>query len=294
MLFNSINIAAIHDSNRNVDCSVERISTGARVNRAGDDAAALSISSRFTTIHNSLLQGSRNIHDGIGLVQTIDSAMEAQHGILVRIRELYVQASSDTYVAQDRELIRGELVDLRREYERISTSTTFNSIDLLSSTNSITIQTGEFGTSDYQLEIDLSDVFSNLDITTYFGNISRSVGIGFTTTSGFNQGNENLAAYNDTYFVNQVQGDAIERIDNLMGINSSRRAKMGAYQNRLEISLNNNRSYETNLMAANSNFIDVDYAQQTSELVRHQVQMSASVASMAQAKGMSSNILSLL
>jgi len=296
MLINNLNFSTINGNRRELDRSLERLSTGSRVNRSRDDAAAMSISSRFTTIHNSLLQSSRNINDGIGLVQTVDSALEAQGGLVVRMRELLVQANNETYNATDRNLIRGELVDLRREYERISNSTEFNGIDLMGSSNVITIQVGEFNTAEHRLDIDLSRVFSQNDVigsSAYFGDLTRQNGIGGTATSGINQGTEFLGSYSDSFFVGEMN-EGIGRMDILLSVINNRRSTVGAYQNRLEFALNNNRSYEMNLMSSSSQMTAVDYAQQTSELVRHQVQMNAGVASMAQAKGMSANILSLL
>ena len=161
---------------------------------------------------------------------------------------------------------------------------------MLRSSDSFQIQIGEYNGSDYRLNIDLSSVYSGDDVTTLMGNMVRGQGIGFTSTS---TNLENLTTYSDSHFLNELPG-FLDNIDSLINRVSSRRTIIGAYQNRLEVALNNNHSYEMNLMAANSQISDANYAKQTSDLVGHQVRMQASVSSLSQARGLSSSLLSLL
>lgn len=288
MLINDFNFTHVQRNRDQLDNSLRQLGTGRRITHSGADIAAFSMSTLFSREHTSLMQASRNIHDGIGLVQVLDSAVQEQGNVLTRMREILVQANSETYASTDRSNMRTELVELRREYEAITGHTNFNRITLLASSNTISIQMGQHNGGDYRLDVDLSTIHSGDDITTHMGVLGSAQGTGFT--SG---GSENLAAYDDAAFSALVD-DGIDAIDSLLNLNSSRRTSIGGYQSRLEIALSNNHNNELSLLSAFSSITNVDYATQASSVVRHQVMMNASVTSLTQARGMSASVLSLL
>ncbi|WHX40220.1 flagellin [Mesobacillus sp. AQ2] len=210
--------------------SMEKLSSGLRINRAGDDAAGLAISEKMRGQIRGLDQGSRNAQDGISMLQTAEGALNETHSILQRMRELSVQASSDTNVVEDRAAIDEEYQALVTEIDRISDETEFNTQKLWD---------GSTGQVDFQVGANVGQIisytFSNADSTTLM------VAVGDLTTKANAQ--TELAAI-DT---------AIETV-------STERAKLGATQNRLEHTINNLNTSSENLTAAESRVRDVDYA----------------------------------
>ena len=275
---NIASLSAIHQLNRtqgNLTTSLERISSGLRVNRSADDAAGLSVASRMNSDNTSLAQAMRNTNDGISMIQTAEGGLNELNNILVRMRELSVQASNETYNSTDRSMIATEMTHLQAEYSRIVTTSNFNRTDLLNSTDtSFGIQVGIQNTTDDRISINLSSLAaaaSDVGLNTLFG-----------TNSIAQAGQLTQARIN------------IDLIDTALDGISTRRARLGALQNRLESALSEASNYSQNLSASQSQILDVDYASESANMTRYQIQQQAGVAALAQAKAIPQSVISLL
>jgi flagellin len=146
------NVAALSATNQlsrtqsGLSSSLEKISSGLRINRAADDAAGLGVATRMESDNTSLQQAMRNTNDGISLVQTAEGSLEQLTNILIRVRELSVQAANETYSTSDRTMIGTELTSLMNEYNRITSTSSFNEQSLLDATVAVSIQVGLDGT----------------------------------------------------------------------------------------------------------------------------------------------------
>ena len=268
-------IGAINNLNRTQSLltnSLSKISSGLRINRAADDAAGLSVATRMNSDNTSLKQAMRNTNDGISMVQTAEGGLNELHNILVRMRELSVQASNDTYSSADRTMISTEMGQLKEEFVRIASTANFNRQDVLNGSNtSFDIQVGIHDNADNRIAINLASLNSTMG----------AVGLSFTggvTASGS---------------VGNAQTN-ISTIDAALSNIATRRSRLGAIQNRLESALSEATSYSENLSSAQSQIMDVDYASESANMTRYQIQQQAGVAALAQAKAISQSILSLL
>lgn len=246
--------------------SIEKLSSGMRINRAGDDAAGLSISEKMRAQVRGLNQASRNAQDGISLIQTAEGALNETHAILQRMRELSVQASNDTNVKVDRSAIKNEIDELVKEIDRISTSTTFNEKKLLdgsSSTTSVKLQIGADKGVSMSLKITKLDgaalSVSALDISDYSNSAS-----------------------------------AISKVDSAIKKVSKERSKLGANQNRLEHTIKNLDNAAENIQAAESRIRDVDMAKEMMEFTKLNILNQASQAMLSQANQQPQGVLQLL
>ena len=276
------NIAAISSMNslgntqKSLSSSLEKISSGLRINRAGDDAAGLGVATRMEADNTSLKQAMRNTNDGISLVQTAEGSIEQLSNILIRFRELSVQASNETYTSSDRTMINTEMVALKDEYKRITTLANFNEQSLLnSSVTTLTIQVGIDSASNNRIGINMSDLSTTLGngdfatLSAVFSNVANAA------TATYAQAN-------------------LARLDTAITQLSDRRATLGSLQNRFENALSEAQSYSQNLSAAQSQILDVDYASESANMTRYQIQSQAGVAALAQAKAIPQSIISLL
>jgi flagellin len=245
--------------------SLEKLSSGYRINKAADDAAGLAISETMKAQINGLNQAKRNAQDGISLLQTAEGGMNETHAILQRMRELAVQAANGTYDSTtDLANIQEEINSLVTEIGHISASTKFNGKDLLSSAvGTITLQVGATNADTMVMTMQKAD-------TTTLGVNALSI----TTVADANAA------------ISTIDG-AIEKV-------STARAKLGAYQNRLEHIINNLGTTSENLAAANSRIRDVDMAAEMSQFTKNQVLSQAGVAMLAQANQAPQAILKLL
>ncbi|UGB30435.1 flagellin Hag [Metabacillus sp. B2-18] len=248
--------------------SMEKLSSGLRINRAGDDAAGLSISEKMRGQIRGLEQASRNSQDGISLIQTAEGALNETHAILQRMRELAVQGSNDTNVTADRDSINSELLELKKEIDRISTDTEFNTQKLIESS----------GTYNFQVGANSSQV-----ITLSIGAMNASSLSSSLTDATITA----LASFGDyTAFITNVNS-AITKV-------SSERSKLGAYQNRLEHTINNLDTSAENLTAAESRIRDVDMAKEMMAQTKNSILSQASQAMLAQANQQPQGVLQLL
>jgi len=246
--------------------SMEKLSSGLRINRAGDDAAGLAISENLKSDIRALNQAARNAADGISLIQTAEGSMDEVSNILQRMKELAEQSLNGTLSDTDRGYLNAEYSALTSEINRISDGVDFNSVKLLDgSGGSVAIQVGIGTAASDSVAVDLS---VDLDAT----------GLG-------------LSALVDTA---GNAATAMNEIDNAISTIVSARGDFGAVQNRLESSIRNINMMSENLSAANSRIRDVDVAYETSNLTSYQILQQAGVAMLAQANmstGLAMNLL---
>ncbi len=252
--------------------SMERLSSGMRINRSGDDAAGLAISESLKSDIRALQQASRNAADGISLVQTAEGSLDEVNTILLRLRELAEQAATETLGEEERTYLDAEFQELLDEIDRISETAEFNGIMLLDgSAGSLNVQVGigsDPTSSAVPIDLTLTLNASDLDLT------PATIAIG--GTNGSNARN------------------AIDLITAATGTVSSVRAGFGAAQNRLETSIRNIGMTAENLSAANSRIRDVDVALETSNMTSLQILQQAGVSILSQANMTSQLALNLL
>jgi flagellin len=240
--------------------SMERLSSGYRINRAADDAAGLAISEKLRGQIGGLAQAERNAQDAVSLVQTAEGSLTEIHAMLQRVRELAVQYKNGSLSASDRTAIQSEVNQLGSEIERIGVSAEFNGISLLSAAGTISFQVG-------------SDDGQAITVSTI--SLGNSVG--------------------STYVqLTQAGASDISEIDVAIDKVSAQRATFGAVQNRLEYTLNNLATYRENLVASESRIRDVDMAAEMVNFTKLQILQQAGTSMLAQANTSSQSVLSLL
>ena len=244
--------------------STKKLSSGYRINRAGDDAAGLAISEKMRSQVNGLNQASRNAQDGISLIQTAEGALNESHSILQRIRELAVQSANDTNESEDRDQIQLEVAELVDEVDRIANQTEFNKKKVLDgSTTSVKFHLG-------------ANNGQNITVTL------ASMKAGDLGVSGLSVSS-------------QASADAaITTIDTAITSVSSQRAKLGANQNRLEHTINNLRTSSENLQASESRIRDVDMALEMVNYSKFNILNQSGTSMLAQANMAPNNVLELL
>ena len=258
-------------NNNNSAKAMEKLSSGLRINRAGDDAAGLAISEKMRGQIRGLDQASRNAQDGISLIQTAEGALNETTNILQRMRELSVQAANDTNATTDRVAIKTELIALQDEITRIADTTKFNGKNLINSAASkasLSIQVG--ANSGEGIKITLA-------------NMAASV-IGVTTTLV-----SNISAGSST-----DANKLTTAIDTALVKVSTQRAKFGAIQNRLEHTIKNVDNTSENLQAAESRVRDVDMAKEMMNYSKNNILNQAAQSMLAQANQQPQNVLNLL
>jgi len=263
------------NSSNSMATSLERLSSGLRINRAKDDAAGLAIAQRFTSQIRGLEQANRNANDGISLLQTAEGALDEVANMLQRMRELSVQAMNGTVSNSDRASLNDEYQELRLEMERVFDSTEFNGTNLLGTAASLTMQVGFKAGASYQIKVSTINVG---------GAGNASGGISFVVASTASR------AITTTSKASFMLSKLDAAIDNI----SAKRAEFGAKQNRLEATVRNNANVIENQSAARSRVMDTDFAAETANLTRTQILQQAGTAMLAQANSLPQNVLSLL
>jgi flagellin len=247
--------------------SMERLSSGSRINRASDDAAGLAISEKMRGQIGGLAQAQRNAQDGVSLVQTGEGALNEVHAMLQRVRELRVQYGNDTLNATDKTAIRAEVSQLATEIGTIKTNTKFNGTSLLASSGTVNLQVG--ANDGEQITISTSDLV---------GGTGMAEVVASATTAS------------DAAFVALDLSD----IDTAIQEVSTKRADFGSVQNRLEHRLANLGSYQENLISAESRIRDVDMAEEMVKFTKSQILQQAGTSMLAQANQAPQSVLSLL
>jgi flagellin len=238
--------------------SMERLSSGYRINSASDDAAGLGISEKMRGQIRGLDQAQRNMQDGISLVQTAEGNLDEVHSMLQRMRELAVQYKNGTMSAANQSAIQSEVYQLASEIDRIGSSAQFNGITFLAASGTVTFQVG--------------------------ANDGQTITVPTISLNGSLPAN---------YF-NLSSATAISNIDAAIDSISATRSTFGAVQNRLEHAVNAAQAYSENLVAAESRIRDVDMAEEMTNLTRLQVLQQAGTAMLSQANQSTQSVLSLL
>ncbi|MCE4052117.1 flagellin N-terminal helical domain-containing protein [Bacillus sp. Au-Bac7] len=264
------NIAALNtyrslsSANNSQSKSMEKLSSGQRINRAGDDAAGLAISEKMRGQIRGLDAASRNSQDGISLIQTAEGALNETHAILQRMRELSVQGGNDTNTTDDKNQIQTELNQLTEELDRIADTTEFNTQNLLDGSFSATLQIGANSGQVVNFSI------SSMDATGL--GISGAISVG----------------------TNALASASISALDTAIETVANQRANLGALQNRLEHTINNLDTSSENLTAAESRIRDTDMAKEMMNQTKGSILAQASQAMLAQAMQQPQGVLQLL
>ena len=242
--------------------SMEKLSTGLRITKAGDDAAGLAVSEKMRAQIRGMEQAERNVQDGISMVQTAEGALEEAGNIAQRMRELGVQAGNDTLSDDDRTKVKEELKQLQDEMKKISEETKFNGKQLLNTAGTFTIQAGANSETRKIETADLSSIANGLSTIS----VSSS-----TDAQGF-----------------------VTKVDNALKLINNARSNLGAMQNRLEYTANNLTTSTENLTAAESRIRDVDVAKEMVTLSKLNILNQASQAMVSQAKQQPESVSQLL
>lgn len=261
----------MRNTRRLLDQSLERLSSGYRINKAGDDAAGLAISEKLRAKIRGLMQAQRNANDGIGLIQVAEGSLNEVQNILVRMRELGVQAASDTIGPKERVYLNDEYQALKEEINRIANSTEFHGTQLLDGTG---------GTLDFQINTG-GDNLLGVDRISYdaFRADIKASKLGLEDAK-----------------IDSKQGaqGSLKLQDEAIDIVSSTRGYLGAIQNRLISTINNIGISVENLSAANSRIKDVDIAEESAELTRNNILMQAGTSVLQQTNATPQMALNLL
>lgn len=284
-------------SNNAIQKSLEKLSSGYRINRAADDAAGLAISEKMRSQINGLNQASQNAQNGISLIQTAEGALNETHSILQRMRELAVQSSTGTNTSGDRLKIQDEIKQLQAEITRIGNTTQFNGMTLLNGAYSggtagalsgIVFQIG--ANAGQTIAVKISDMrasalgsgITSADLTGLSGTYAVS-----GTYSGKTVENISLSGSSGASIAIVVLDKAISQV-------SEQRSNLGAVQNRLEHTIANLNVASENLTSSEANIRDVDMAQEMSNFTKNQILSQAGTAMLAQANQNPQSILKLL
>jgi flagellin len=271
----STNIASINaqrnlmDSQKNMSSSLAKLSSGSRINKAADDAAGLAISENLKGQIRSARQANRNANDGISMIQTAEGGLNEIGNIVTRLRELGMQASSDTIGDTERGFVDKEVQQLKDEAQRISNVTTWGTTKLLD---------GSSPTFDFQIGI-----YNNEDED----RISFDAGSNVATLDALDLGSLDYTSQENAQ-------NALEKLDSAQEKVNSMRSNLGALQNRLNSTVSNLQVAEENMSAANSRIRDTDVANASAELTRNNILLQAGTSTLAQANQTSGLALKLL
>ena len=283
---------SLNKVNNSLNTTYTRLSTGLRINSAKDDAAGLQISDRLTSQINGLNQGNRNANDGIAMAQTAEGAMDEITSMLQRIRTLAVQSKNGTNTSADRSAIQAEVTQLSAEITRIACQTTFGGQSILNGTSAglltngkMTLQVG--ANSKDTITFSLSSGFS-------VGSLATQLGV----TDGITDQNlpaDDVGTYK-AFSVSSVEnaGKVLANIDKFIGYVDKKRGDLGAVQNRLESTINNQSNIATNESDARSRIRDTDFAEEASNLSSQNIIQQAASSMLTQANSRPQIALSLL
>ena len=256
---------AAKQTSRSLDSSIEKLSSGSRINFARDDAAGQAVATRLTAESQGLAMASRNAADAQSMIDTAEGALQETHTVLLRMRELSVQAANGTLKDTDLDALDAEFQQLEAEIDRIAANTEWAGTDLLTSA-AVTFQVGSGTTSNDKISITMPDA----DAAT----LGISAGVTLQTMS-------------------KAQA-AITAIDTAISSISTERGKLGAHSNRLNNTISNLDQINVNLSASKGRIQDTDFASETSELARNQIMQQAATAMLAQANASKGSILTLI
>ncbi|WP_199102442.1 flagellin [Aquitalea sp. ASV11] len=262
----------LSNSSTSLNLSLQRLSSGLRVNSAKDDAAGLAISQTLTSAIRGNNQAIRNANDGISVGQTAEGALGQIANNLQRIREIATQSANGSVSDTNRSQLQKEVDQLTQEISRIVQTTQFNGTSLLSGGNTLTFQVGSSGSTDNTVSVSASDLTTQL--SSYNSSLTNSATINVLSQTGA-----------------QAQ---LSALDADIGTVSNIRSTFGAVQNRFDAVVANLQNYVTNLTAANSRIVDVDFASETANLTKNQILQQAGTSILKQANSLSQSALTLL
>ena len=275
----SIAQAALAKNNRSLDTAMEQLSTGKKINSAGDNAAGLAISSRMTSQIRGLAAAISNANDAVSMVSTAEGALDEITAMMQRMRELAVQSGTGTTSLADRQYLNSEYVALREEIDRIADNTQWNGQAILNGTagGAATVSTvaWQVGSNEKQT------------ISTAFGNFTNGAGHMSALAS------TRLSAATVASAL-EVASNAISQLDNTISDVSAQRATFGAVSNRLDSTVTNLDQIRVNLAASKGRIEDADFAEETGNLAKSQILQQAATAMVAQANASKSSVLTLL
>lgn len=265
-------------SNAQIQGNIEKLSSGQRINRAGDDASGLAVSEKMRSQIRGLNQAERNIQNGVSFIQTTEGYLQETTDILQRIRELAVQSANGIYTDEDRMQIQVEVSQLIAEVDRIASQAQFNGMNML---------TGAFATDSASNRVMQLQIGANMDqnARVYIGTMTAQA-LGLVGA----QGSDESIAISSPESANV----AIGSVDAALKAVSRQRADLGAYQNRFEMAANGVAIAAENLQAAESRIRDTDMASEMVEYTKNQILTQAGTAMLAQANVQSQNVLALL
>jgi len=274
--------SAMRTTRASTEKAMERLSTGLKINHAGDDAAGLAISSRMTSQIKGLNMAVKNAQDGISLTQTAEGALGEVQNMLQRMRELSLQAASDTNSSNDRDYLKQEVTALATEITRVAETTTFNNQMLFA-------DGGKTGThAPFGAVFAAGEKTIQIQVGSNTGDPEK-VGITLKKTDSATLGIDAL-----DISTNAKASESVGKIDDALAKITDLRSSFGAIQNRLEHTVANLTNISTNTELARSRIQDADYAQETSNMTRGQILQQAGTAMLAQANKMSQGVMSLL
>jgi flagellin len=270
----------LNTNNNAVGKNLEKLSSGYKINRAGDDAAGLAISEKMRAQITGLETASKNAEDAVSLVQTAEGALTEVHSMLNRMVALATQSANATYNSTNRNSMNEEVLQLQSEIDRILSTTKFNGKEIFTSAaaagGKLTFQVSETGITNAQIGIDLEELSTNK-----LGVDSASLSIG-GTSAGTDAVDQNRAR------------NMIDKINCAIDIVSKRRGTFGAVQNRLEHTINNLAVSTENISAAESRIRDVDMAKEMMAYTKNNILVQSAQAMLAQANQVPQSVLQLL
>lgn len=268
----------LSNTSKSLDTSYTRLASGLRINSAKDDAAGLQISNRLTSQINGLDQGNRNANDGISMAQTAEGAMDEITTMLQRMRTLAQQSANGSNSTDDRSAMQAEVNALSSEIDRIASDTTFGGTKLLSNATS----------TDYKFQVG-ADANQTIGFTMSisFNIAGMATAAGATTAFAAGDGNINIGTQAD------AQG-VLAKVDDMIKVVDSKRADLGAVQNRLDSTVRNQSNISENVSAARSRIRDADFATETANMTKQNILQQAASTVLAQANQRPQAALSLL
>ena len=284
---------ALRKNTATMKASLEKLSTGSRINRAGDDAAGLSISQKSTTLIRGMDQAQRNIGDGLAMISTIDGALGVVQDNLQRIRELTVQAINGTNGSDEKDAIQREINERITAINDMGANATFNGVSLLRSTADITLQNGANDGNQLILQTAAGTVANRGFFIDFTSTGSGSLGEGAIALSTFTIGSANVKTLSGTTSATATT-TALSKLDAMIKNVSRMRSQGGAYENALGSSMEYLDRYSESLQSARSRVRDVDVAAESAEFTKGQILQQTAAAMLGQANASPQLALNLL
>lgn len=295
----------LNSATKSLDTTYQRLSSGLRINSAKDDAAGLQISNRLTNQINGLQQGNRNANDGIALCQTMEGALDETTSMLQRIRTLAIQAANGTNTTVDREAIQQEVAQLSAEITRIACKTTFAGRQclagvagsdhggVLDSKGKVTFQVGAYAFDTLGVSMSNGFTLSGIYAEKHGTNKITSTDELAEQKAGLYV-NKTTKAYEFNCYTQCNAQYTIQAIDEIINVVDSKRAELGAIQNRMESTIRNQENVAENVSDARSRIRDADYAEEASNLSAQNIVQQAATSILTQANQRPSIAMSLL